>query len=406
MSGKGPLAGLRVADFTWIGAGSYTTKILADFGAEVIKVETSTHLDPLRYTAPFFEGKSGVNRSGYFADRNSSKRSMMLNLKMPEAQEVARELIAKSDIVANNFSPGTMEKFGLGYDQVSATRKELVYLAMSMQGATGPHSRYVGFGLTIAALSGIQFLSGPADRAPVGTGTNYPDHLPNPCHAAFAVLAAVYHQRKTGIGQFIDFSQTEPTTALMGPALLEFSANKHIAQRAGNDNTLAAPRGAYPCRQSRSIAISVATDQQWAALDDLLSLRERLPAEDWSTASTRMAHRPQLDRALAEATIDWDAKELENALQARGIAAGVALNIAELVDEDPQLAHRGHWIKLDHPEMGRTTYNAPPMRLSRTSFTMDVPAPLLGQHTEEVCQKVLGMNPARMSQLRELGVFN
>jgi benzylsuccinate CoA-transferase BbsF subunit len=403
---KGPLAGLRVADFTWIGAGSYTTKILADFGAEVIKVETLTHLDPLRNTAPFLAGKPGVNRSGYFADRNSSKRSMVLDLKMEQAQEVARALIAKSDIVANNFSPGTMEKLGLGYDRVSADHQDLVYLSMSMQGATGPHSRYVGFGLTIAALSGIQYLSGPIDRPPVGTGTNYPDHVPNPCHAAFAVLSAIYHRRKTGQGQFIDFSQVEPTTALMGTALLDYSVNGRIAERVGNDHPHAAPRGAYPCEGGRSIAIAIYTDQQWRELDSVLSLTKQLSARNWEQASVRLANRPELDAAMAKVTTVWKAVDLQEALQAKGIAAGAALNIAELVQEEPQLAHRGHWIKLDHPEMGSTIYNAPPIRLSRTNFTMNRAAPLLGQHTDEVCRELLGMTDAQIKTLRTQGVFN
>src|SRR3954465_3447154 len=136
---KLPLAGIRVTDFTWIGAGSYTTKLLADFGADVIKIESSTRMDSLRSTAPFKDGVPGINRSGYFADRNTSKRSIRLNLKHPEAASVARALIAKSDIVSNNFTPGTMEKFGLGYDDVAAFKHDIIYISMSMQGRSGPH---------------------------------------------------------------------------------------------------------------------------------------------------------------------------------------------------------------------------------------------------------------------------
>ena len=161
---KLPLAGIRVADFTWIGAGSYTTKLLADFGAEVIKVESSTRTDSLRSTAPFKNGVAGTNRSGYFADRNTSKRSIQLNLKHPEGPEIARALIAKSDIVANNFTPGTMEKFGLGYKDVAGFKRDIIYISMSMQGGSGPDAKYVGFGLTIAALTGLQYLSGQTDR--------------------------------------------------------------------------------------------------------------------------------------------------------------------------------------------------------------------------------------------------
>jgi len=402
---KSPLSGLRVADFTWIGAGSYTTKILSDFGAEVIKVESSKSLDPLRNTAPFFQGKPGINRSGYFADRNSNKKSIVLDLKKEKAQEIARALISKSDVVANNFSPGTMDKLGLGYEQVSQDHKSLVYLSMSMQGSTGPHSHYVGFGLTIAALSGIQFLSGAADRPPVGTGTNYPDHVPNPCHAAFALLSAIYYQRKTGKGQFIDFSQTEPSISLIGTSLIDSIVNERIEKRMDNDNLESAPRGAYPCRDGRTIAIAIYLDQQWADLDNLLKISTKLESRDWHSNKVRMDYRKELDAAISKITIDFDAQSLQNLLQSKLIPSGVASNIAELVETDPQLNHRNHWIKLNHTEMGKTIYNAPPIRLSRTNLNMENSAPLLGEHTDEICMNLLGMSKREVQFLREQDIF-
>ncbi|MDB5857167.1 MAG: CoA-transferase [Ramlibacter sp.] len=404
--GSGPLRGVRVCDFTWIGAGSYTTKLLADFGADVIKVESATRLDPLRATAPFSGGTPGVNRSGYFADRNSSKRAIRLNLKKPRAQEIARRLVAQSQVVTNNFSPGIMDKLGLGYERVSQPHPELVYLSMSMQGADGPHSDYVGFGLTIAALSGLFYLCGPEGRTPVGTGTNYPDHIPNPCHAAFAVLAALYHARRTGRGQFIDLSQTEPTTALLGAALIDYTANGRVAERCGNDDPAAAPRGSYPCSGGEWIAISVRTDTEWQALQDFLGLAATLPQAEWRERPVRLARRRELDAALAAATGTRDAGELAAQLQALGVAAARVADIAHLVQEDPQLAHRGHWVRLEHPEMGRTIYNAPPLRLSRTDFRMDRPAPLLGQHTQEVCSGLLGMSDDEIRDCEQDGVFD
>jgi benzylsuccinate CoA-transferase BbsF subunit len=401
----GPLAGLRVADFTWIGAGAYTTKILADFGAEVIKVESSTRMDPLRATAPFKDGQQGVNRSGYFADRNSSKRAMQLNLKHPDGQMIARQLIAKSDIVANNFTPGIMDKLGLGYDVIAADQPNIIYLSMSMQGAHGPESGYVGFGLTIAALTGMQYLSGQPDRTPMGTGTNYPDHLPNPCHAAFAVLAALHHRRKTGQGQFIDFAQTEPTIALLGTAMVDYAVNGHDAGRCGNDHPLHAPHGAYPCRDQRWISIAIETDMQWRALVAQLDLGHVLPDGNWSEAAQRHNGRKVLDACIAQRTLKWEVHALMHALQATQVPAGVAQNIAELVDQDPQLAHRQHWVWLDHAEMGKTLYNAPPFRLSRTGFAMEVAAPLLGEHTDEVCRDLLGISQADVVRFRADGVF-
>ena len=399
-----PLAGIRVADFTWIGAGSYTTKLLADFGADVIKIETSTHLDSLRITAPFKDGKSGVNRSGYFADRNTSKRSITLDLKHARARELARKLVAQSDIVANNFTPGVLEKFGLGYDDVKAFKPDIIYIAMSMQGATGPDSRFVGFGLTIAALTGLQYLSGPPERMPAGTGTNYPDHVPNPSHGAFAVLAAIYRKRRTGKGLFIDLAQTEPTIALLGPSVVDFTANGVVAERSGNRHPGYAPRGAFPCKgNNRWIAISVETDAQWAALAEVLGFSNS--TQDWHHAPTRKVHEAQLEALLAARTCTWEAAELMRTLQARGVAAGVVQNAQDLIEHDAQLQHRQHWLRLDHKEMGVSLYNASPVRLSRTPAQITQPAPLLGEHTRDVCCGLLGVDETEFEQLCAEGVF-
>ena len=181
------LSGVRIADFSWIGAGSYCTKMLADLGADVIKIESSVYLDLLRTSRPFKDGKPGVNRSGYFADRNATKRSITINMKEPRGRDVALALIAKSDIVCNNFAPGVMDRWGVGYDDVVKLKEDIIYISMSMQGATGPEKDYIGYGMTITALAGLQFLTGLPDRTPAGTGTNFPDHIPNPCHAAFAL---------------------------------------------------------------------------------------------------------------------------------------------------------------------------------------------------------------------------
>ncbi|MBI3936087.1 MAG: CoA transferase [Betaproteobacteria bacterium] len=401
-----PLEGVRVTDFSWIGAGSYTTKLLADFGADVIKIESSTRLDSLRSTAPFKDRVPGVNRSGYFADRNTSKRSVTVNMKHPRGQELARALIARSDVVANNFTPGTMEKFGLGYEDVRRFKPDIIYLAMSMQGARGPDSEFVGFGLTIGALTGLQYLSGSPERIPAGTGTNYPDHVPNPCHAGFAVLAALHHRRRTGRGQYIDFAQTEPTIALLGPAIVDYTANGRIEERSGNDHPRAAPHGVYPCLgEDRWIAICVMHDGQWRRLAEALGRPEWSAAADWSTGEGRRADRRRLDRLLAAETAKRDPYELMLLLQRHGVPAGVVQNAADLVARDPQLTHRGHWLRLEHPEMGESIYNAPPFRFSRTQVALSRPAPLLGQHTAEVLGGLLGMPCEEVAALAAEGVL-
>lgn len=401
-----PLAGIRITDFTWIGAGSYATKILADFGADVVKIESARRLDSLRMAAPYKDGIKGVNRSGYFADRNTSKRSITIDMKHPRALGLAHKLIAQSDIVANNFTPGVMERFGLGYEAVCAIKPDVIYLAMSMQGSSGPEHRYLGYGASMAALTGLQYLTGLPGREPAGTGTNYPDHVPNPCHAAFAVLAALRHRRRTGEGQCIDLAQTEPTIALLGPTFLDLTVNGRLQQPNGNEHPWAAPHGVYPCQgEDRWIAISVMNNEQWDGLIEVLGRRGWTSEAALREGGARHARRARLDADLARATAQWVAEDLMHALQARGVPAGVVQTAADVVDRDPQLRYRGHWVKLEHPEMGATIYNAPPMRFSRTPVELKRPAPLLGEHTDEICRELLGLSDAETQELKEAGVL-
>ena len=404
-SSKGPLAGIRVADFTWIGAGSYTTKLLADFGADVIKVESSTHMDTLRSTPPFKDGIKGIERSGYFADRNTSKRGMRLNLKHPQGLAIAKRLIACSDVVANNFRPGVMDRLGLGYAAAQALRPDIVYLAMSMQGGTGPHTKYVGFGLTIGALAGIHYSSGPSDRPPAGTSTNYPDHVPNPAHAAFAVLAALNYRRRTGCGQYIDLAQTEPTVALLGTAIVDYAVNGRIAERQGNSHPVWAPHGVYPCLgDDRWIAVAVQDDAQWGRLADALALEPTRRAA-WAHSEARETQRLTIDEWLTSETKLREPFDLMRQLQEAGVPAGVVQNAGDLIERDPQLAHRQHWQYLDHPEMGRSIYNNVPIKLSRTPGQLSRPAPMLGQHTEEICTSLLGLTTDEVARFAADKVF-
>jgi benzylsuccinate CoA-transferase BbsF subunit len=404
---QAPLEGLRVADFTWIGAGSYTTRMLADLGADIVKIESSSHLDSLRNSKPFLDGVAGVNRSGYFADRNAGKRSITLNLKTEQARELARQLIEQSDVVTNNFTPGTMEKFGLGYQDVKAFKPDIIYLAMSMHGETGPEAKYLGYGLTMGAVTGLHNLAGYPDRDPAGTGTNYPDHVPNPTHAAFAVLAALRHRRRTGIGQMIDLAQIEPTIALLGPSVLDFTCNGRVAGRVGNQHIAAAPCGVYPCAGvDRWISIVADSDAAWRGLTRVLEASALADDARFATGLARWRHRSELDALLAGATASWDAVTLMRRLQAERVSAGVVNDAADMLRTDEQIAHRRHWAYLDHPEMGRTAYGTMPFRLSRADLVPTRAAPLLGQHTDEIAQQRLGLSETDIARLRDDGVLS
>ncbi len=396
----GLLHGVRVIDFTWIGAGSYTTKMLADLGADVIKIESSTYPDSLRLSAPFKDRVPGINRSGYFADRNTSKRSMVLNLKSPEGIALAKRLIAGCDVVANNFTPGTMERLGLGYDVLRALNAGLIYIAMSTQGSDGPESNAVGYGLTISALTGLHHMTSEPGREPAGTGTNYPDHIPNPGHAAFAVLAALRHRRRTGEGQSIDIAQTEPTIAVLAIAILERSVNGTDPQPTGNRNGLASPRGVYPCAGTdRWIAISIGTGAHWTALVEVLA-DARLGEPAWTHADRRRADQDRIDAVLATCTRAWERDALMTALQAKAVPAGAVLTAADVVGSDVQLQHRGHWRSLDHKEMGPMLYNGLPFHFAGTAVGPHAAAPLLGEHTEQICRELLDLSEEEIAALR------
>ena len=284
MSMKLPLEGIRVADFTWMGAGPFATKPLADHGADVIKVESMAKPDNTRLAPPFSGNEPGINRSGYFANRNSSKRSVALNLATEGGRQLARRLVSISDVVINNFRPGAMERWGLGYRDAIAVKPDIVYVDMPADGVDGPRRSYGGFGASIAAVCGLHGLSGEPGRLPVGSGTNYPDHVLNPLHSATAVLAALYHRRRTGEGQYIEVAQFESSVNGIAMALLTQLVTGRTEERQGNHDGYHAPRAVLRC----------AGDDKWCAISvpDRGRVGGAVPG-DWAR---RLADRPALLR--------------------------------------------------------------------------------------------------------------
>ena len=409
------LAGLRVLDFCWIGAGALVTQTLALHGAEVIKIESRARPDNLRVAPPVRPGTSGLDASGYFASRNASKKSFALNMSHPAAVSVARRLARASSVVTSNFRPGVMERWGLSYQELSAGQPDLIYLTMPMQGATGPHSRYAGFGSTIAALSGLVAPSGLPGRVPVGTGTHYPDHVPNPGHALVALLAALVHRNRTGRGGRIELSQFESTTGLLGPAVLRYSVTGNQPSARGNRVPWAAPHGVYPCLGDDTwIAISAGTEAQWAALSGVLARSEPggegEPGEDlaadprFAGLDSRREHEDALDGLVAARTARWDRWELMGRLQAAGVPASVVETTGDVFD-DPVLAARRYWRVLEHPVMGPVRNASAPHLWNGQPVSPASPAPLLGQHTEEISMDLLGLSADEYRQLVADGVL-
>jgi benzylsuccinate CoA-transferase BbsF subunit len=396
---------MRVLDFCWIGAGAFVTRILADLGAEVIKVESRTHPDNLRLSGPHQPGAKPLEGSGYFASRNTSKKSIALNMSHPRARQIALTLASRCSIVSNNFRPGVMEKWGLGYGEVAAVNPSVIYLAMPMQGSSGPNRDYIGFGSTIAALCGLVSMAGRPGRPPLGTGTHYPDHVPNPGHALVAVLAAAFHRARTGEGQQIELAQIESTVNMLGPSVLACAATGVLPQTNGNRRAGAVPRGVFPCAgEDVWCAIEANDDRDWQGLVDALGAPEWMRDDELKTLPGREARQDAIETRLAQETGRYSAAELVARLQAQGVAAAKVATSAD-VTSDPQLLARRYWHHVPHAEMGSVLVNLPPFRAVGEERVAPGPPPLLGEHTFEVASELLGFDETECRRLMDEKVF-
>ena len=394
-----PLAGIRVADLTWVGAGPFASKALADHGAEVIKVESSVRPDATRLSGPF-SGQPGLNRSGYFANRNTSKKSINVDLKQAEGRDIARRLIAKSDVVFNNFRPGVMKRFGLSYLEVRKIRPDIIYVDMPAFGCAGPARDYSAFGASISAVCGLHNLSGHANSLPVGTGTHYPDHIINPLHAASAILAALYHRAMTGEGQYIEVAQFESSVNGVGGAVLNYQITGDIEARNSNRDECNAPRCVVRCAGfDRWIAVSVRSEDNWRALCQVLDTPSWLRDTRFSSVASRLANQSELEKAIERRTRARDAYTLLERLQAVGVPSGVVQDARDVIDVDPALRER-HWKYLQHPQMGVCLYDGCPFTLSRTPGGLQAPAPMIGQHTREILLNLLGYSEEQIAALQ------
>ena len=390
----GPFTGIRVLDYCWVGAGALVTKMLADHGADVIKVESRTRPDNLRLAPPYRPGTEGLEGSGYFASRNSSKRSFALNMAHPAAPDIARRLAVAASVVTSNFRPGVMERWGLGYRDLVAVDPSIIYLSMPMQGDDGPHRTYVGFGSTIAALSGLVASAGLPGRTPLGTGTHYPDHVPSPGHALVALLAALYDRSRTGRGRAIEVSQFESTVNVLGPAVVAYEASGEVEPRRGNRAPDMSPHAVLPAAGDDSwCAVVARDDHDWCTLCDVLGLPGLPEDPRFATLAERKRNENELERLLATATVTRSAAELARALQERCVPAAEVRTSGQLID-DEHLVARGFWRRFDHPVMGSIVVNRIPFISNLDDPGPLAAAPLLGEHTREIAQSLLDMSEA------------
>ncbi len=399
-----PLSGVKVLDFCWVAIGPMTTRYLADFGATVTRVESIHRIDTLRTATPHKDGVPGVNRSGYFANYNGGKHSMALNMAMPQARELARSLARWADVVTENFTPGVMERWGLGYDDVKKTNPGVIMFSASMQGRGGPYSNHPGFGPVLTALSSHTHLTGWPDRTPTSPYGAYTDFL-LPHLAVSAIAAALDHRRRTGGGQHIDLSQLEGSLYFVAPALMDYAANNRVGTRRGNRHDVYAPHNAYPCSGAdRWCAIVCRSDAEWRALCRLMGRPALAGDPRFRDAQARKDNEESLDEVIAGWTRDQEPFDLMARCQAAGVPAGVAQTCEDLFN-DPQLRHRGHYVSLEHKEIGRHAYDANCFHLSESQARYR-PAPLLGEHTRRVCREVLGLPDSQIDALANAGVLS
>lgn len=401
------LAGLNVLDFCWVAAGPVTTKYLAEHGATVIRVESAKRPESLRRAAPYGGGVSGINRSGYFGNYNANKYGVTIDMRHPRAKQLVLRIVRTwANLVTENFTPGTMESWGLGYNDLREVNPGIILFSASMLGRGGPLEKQPGYGAVLSSLAGLTNITGWPDRGPVNPYGAYTDFIV-PRFAVASILAAVDHRRRTGEGMHLDMSQLEASLHFSAPLVIDYANNGIEPRRRGNRDPGAAPHGVYPCRgDDRWIAIACFTDEAWHALRQVISPTGDGWAyqEAFSSLLGRKTAEDQLDDLMAGWTAAWDAKTLMDTLQRAGVSAGVVHDTRDLF-EDPQLQHRGHFQYLEHAEIGRYASERSEFNLSRTPGKLDRPAPLIGEHTEHVLRQIIGLNEQEYASFKDDAVL-
>ncbi len=399
------LRGIRIADFTWAGAGPFCTKVFSDFGAEVIKVESSSRVDPVRSGGPYKDGVPGINRSGYFASRNSGKKSISLDLKSEEGKKLALRLIQESDVVTNNFGPGVMQRLGLGYDDVKKIKPDIIHLSMPMYGQEGPLASLLGVGMTISAVSGLLWLTAYGPNDPVGPGTHFPDHAANPYHAAFAILGALRYRRQTGRGMRIDLAQVESTINFVGPAVVEYGTTGQEPVQTGNRSVADAPHNLFKCSGDDAwCAIAVQDNDQWLALATVMQNTELLQDQTLHNSENRLKRIDDIEARVASWVATQTAADVVQILQQAGVPSSIVARSKDLLTDNPHLAERGYWQQIDHPEVGETTFTSPPYLIDGKRLELKRP-PLIGEHTEMVLRDILGCDTQEIARLKAEGIL-
>jgi crotonobetainyl-CoA:carnitine CoA-transferase CaiB-like acyl-CoA transferase len=419
----GPLANIRICDFTGQLAGAGATKWLAAFGAEVIRIEDPVKRgtwDILRGAPPFKDKRRGIEYGAGFNNHNVEKLGITLNLRDDRAKELLTELVKISDVVSENFAAGVLDRLGFGYEQLKAIKDDIIYVSNCGFGQTGPYAGYKSWGPIAQAVSGLTFQSGLPDQPPAGWGYSYMDHTGG-YYMAMGILAALWHRARTGEGQWVDVSCTEAGAYLNGPALLDWTVNKRPLRREGSPNSnrstspAMAPHGIYPTSAEAPgldglgevdnwVAIACRNDDDWARFAEATGA-DWAGDERFASLAGRLEHEDELDERVASWTRDRARADVAALLIERGVPAAVVNRPGERIDGDPETGDFGLWPTVEHSAMGDVRVDGLPVHFSETDWEISRGAPCLGEHNDHVYGEILGLSPAEIDALRNEGVI-
>ncbi len=403
MSAERPLAGLAVVDLAWVVAGPAIGRTLADYGATVVRVESSRRIDAARLIGPHRDGRADPQHCALYDTYNAGKLGIALDLASEAGRGVVRDLARWADVLVESFAPGQLTRWGLAPDALRAANPRLIGVSTSLMGQTGPMRSFAGFGNLGAAIAGYQGLAGREGELPVGPFGPYTDFVA-PRFALVALLAALDHRRRGGEGCWLDISQAEAGIQFLGAAVAHGAATGENARAAGNRDPQFAPHAVYRCAgPDEWVAVVARSDREWARLAALVGGEALAPG--WSTLAARKADEARLDGILEAWTQGRRADEVERALQAIGVPAHKVATSADLV-ADPQLAARGHFVRMPHPLGGESVFDASRYRLSATPAAYERVAPHFGRDTRAVLSGLLGYDDERIAALQAQGVLS
>jgi benzylsuccinate CoA-transferase BbsF subunit len=396
---------LKIAAFSWAMVGPLTLKFFADYGATVVRVETSLRPCVTRTSAPFKDNIAGLNRSGYFNHFSANMMSLSLNMNNPLGLGVAKDLIGWADVVMENFTPGVMDKWGLGYEALTKINPDIIMVRQNGFGIEGPYKNLAAFGMILAAIAGIPQYIGWPDRGPLPVGVGaYTDSI-SPRFASAALIAALDYRDRTGKGQLIDLAQFETALYFLLPGLLDAAVNKREPVRNGNAVDFAAPHNVYRCKgKERWCTIAATNDAQWTVLCRVIGQPDLAADKRFDTLEHRKENEAALDAIIEKWTLDRTPEEVMTALQAQGVPSGIVENAAD-VFEDPQLRARGLFWPMEHNEIGMFNHLGSSMVLSKTPAQASSPSPCMGEHNEHVITKILGKTDEEFVELLAAGAL-